>query len=490
MRGKHKDFVIIEGYVLLILAASMIIPLIMAIVLKESSSAFGFGLTIAMCAGAGASIITAIKPSSEKFKSRDGFFVVSLTWLVASFAGALPFWLSGAMPGFADAIFESASGFSTTGSSILTDIEIMPRSILFWRSFTHWLGGMGIIVFVMALLPAIGISGQVVAYAETPGPIKDKMTAHFADTAKGLYTIYMVMTVVQIILLKLGNMSWYDAVIHTFGTVGTGGFSNYNASIAYFDSIYIEIVIIVFMVLSGINFNLYYGAVFQGKKLKTVFMDDETRFYLTSMGVASLLIFGYNIIFSGFKNVGGEFMDAVFHVASITTTTGYASGDYDLWPTFSKMVLFAMFFFGGCSGSTGGGIKNIRILVALKLLRRSFSLKIHPNRIIPVRINCKELSNDIVIKITNFLFIYIATLFAGIALIGIDGMDFMSTVSTAATCLGNIGPGFNLVGPTMNFALLSDFSKYVCSFLMIAGRLELYTVFILFSRYYWNSNKA
>lgn len=490
MRGKHKDFVIIEGWVLLVLAAAMIVPFVMGLAMGEHSAALGFMWTIIFCAGLGAAIVLAIKPSPEKFKSRDGFFVVTITWFIASLAGALPFMISGSIPGFADAFFESASGFSTTGSSILTDIEIMPKSILFWRSFTHWLGGMGIIVFVMALLPAIGISGQLVAYAETPGPVKDKMTAKFADTAKGLYKIYIGMTLVQVLLLKLGKMSWYDAWIHTFGSVGTGGFSNYNTSVAHFDSMYIELVIIVFMVLSGINFNLYYGAFIQHRGIKTIFKDDETKFYLTAMGVAALLIFGCNSVFSGFQNPGGEFMDAVFHVTSITTTTGYASGDYDLWPTFSKLVLFALFFFGGCSGSTGGGVKHIRILVALKLVRRSFSLKIHPNRVIPVRINGRELSNDVVIKITNFIFIYIATLFVGIMLIGINGLDFMTTVSTAATCLGNIGPGFNLVGPTMNFAVLSDFSKIICSFLMIAGRLELYTVFILFSKYYWNSNKA
>ena len=490
MRSKHKDFVIIQGWVLLVLAAAMIIPLVMAIALKEKSSVSGFGWTVALCAASGAAIVKGIKPSPEKFKSRDGFFVVSLTWLVASLAGSLPFMISGAIPGFADAFFESASGFSTTGSSILTNIEILPKSILFWRSFTHWLGGMGIIVFVMALLPAIGISGQLVAYAETPGPVKDKMTAKFADTAKGLYRIYLVFTLACVILLKLGRMSWYDAFIHTFGAVGTGGFSNYNDSVAHFGSVYIEIILIAFMVLSGINFNLYYKAFIQHRGIKAVFNDHETKFYFFSMGVASLLIFGYNIIYNGFRNIGGEFMDAVFHVTSITTTTGYGSGDYDLWPTFSKMVLFAMFFFGGCSGSTGGGVKQIRILVALKLLRRSFSLKLHPNRIIPVRVNGTELSNEVVIKITNFIFMYIATLFAGIMLISFNGYDFMSSVSAAASCLGNIGPGFGLVGPTLNFGIFSDFTKLVCSFLMIAGRLELYTVFILFSGYYWNSDKA
>ena len=490
MRSKHRDFVRIQGFVLTVLAISMIIPLILAYVYDEQAAAHGFLCTLLFSGTGGILSVLIIKPSSEKLKARDGFFVVSLTWLVCSVVGAAPFVISGAIPDLADAIFESASGFSTTGSSILTDIEVMPKSILFWRSFTHWLGGMGIIVFIMAMLPALGISGQAVAYAETPGPIKDKFTARFYDTAKNLYKLYLVMTVVLIVLLRIGKMSWYDACIHAFGTVGTGGFSNYNASIAHFDSVYIEIVIITFMALAGVNFSLYYAGLHQRRPLRTLLRDDESRFYFSIMGLASLMIFICNIAFNGFRNIGGELLDAVFHVVSVTTTTGFASGDYDLWPTFSRMIIFALFFFGGCSGSTGGGVKHIRILVVLKLLRRSFSLKVHPNRVIPVTINNKDIATDVVIKITGFIFMYIAVLFGGIILLSVDGMDFMSTVSAAATCLGNIGPGFNLVGPTMNFALLSDFAKYVCSFLMIAGRLELFTVFTLFSRYYWNPDKA
>ncbi len=490
MRGKHRDYARIQGMVLLVLAVSMIAPLGLALYYRETSSAFAFAWVLAFCGALGASIIFFIKPSPEKFKSRDGFFVVTLTWLVCSIAGAAPLFISGTFPNFADALFESCSGFSTTGASVLTDIEILPKSILFWRSFTHWLGGMGIIVFVMAILPTLGISGQMVAYAETPGPIKDKVTARFSDTAKGLYRLYITMSLLEVILLKLGKMSWYDAFIHTFGTVGTGGFSNYNASVAHFSSPYIQIVIIIFMILAGTNFNLFYIGISLKHGAKSIFKDEETRFYLTIIGLSSLLIFAYNSIFSGLKNIGQTLLNVVFQVVSIITTTGYATDDYDLWPTFSKMVLFVLFFIGGCSGSTGGGVKCVRILVALKLLRRSFSLKIHPNRIIPVSVNNKELSSDIVIRIGNFIFMYIAVLFIGTMLIALDNMDFVSTISAVASCLGNIGPGFNLVGPTMNFSMLSDFSKYVCSFLMIAGRLELFTVFTLFSRYYWNSNKA
>lgn len=488
MRGKHKDFVRIEGAALLILAAAMFIPFILAFYYNESSSALGFGSVIGFCLLAGLLIRIFIKPSPEKFKSRDGFFVVSLTWLVCSLVGAMPFIISGAIPNLADAVFESCSGFSTTGASILTDIESMPKSILFWRSFTHWLGGMGIIVFVMAILPVLGISGQMVAYAETPGPIKDKVTARFADTAKGLYRLYLGLTVAEVILLMVGGMNLYDALVHTFGTVGTGGFSSYNTSIAHFTSPYIQIVIIVFMVLAGMNFNLYYVGIIQRHGLKSIFRDDEVKFYLSAMGIATVAIFIYNNLMDGFRNVGGTLLNAAFQVASVTTTTGYGTDDFDVWPTFSKMVIFAMFFFGGCSGSTGGGVKCVRMLVCLKLLRRSFSLKVHPNRVVPLSLNGKELSSDVIIKITNFVFMYVAVLFAGTMLLSFDNMDFISTLSAAASCLGNIGPGFNLVGPTMNYAGLTDFSKYICSFLMIAGRLELFTVFTLFSRRYWNSN--
>lgn len=490
MRTKHNYFVRIQGIVLLVLAISMIIPLILAYIYDEPDAAHGFLSPILFCSTFGGLAVLIIKPSSKKLKARDGLFVVSFTWLICSVIGALPFIISGAIPNLADAIFESASGFSTTGSSILMDIEIMPKSILFWRSFTHWLGGMGIIVFIMAMLPALGISGQTVAYAETSGPIKDKFTARFYETAKDLYKLYVVMTAVLVILLRLGKMSWFDAFIHAFGTVGTGGFSNYNDSIAHFDSVYIEVVIIIFMILAGINFSLYYSGLYHRHPLRTLLHDDETKFYLIIMGLASLIIFAYNIFFRSFENTGEELLDAVFHVVSVTTTTGFASGNYDLWPTFSKMIIFALFFFGGCSGSTSGGVKHIRILVGLKLIRRSFALKIHPNRVIPITINNKEVSTDVVIRITNFLFMYIAVLFIGIILLAVDGMDFTSTLSTAATCLGNIGPGFNQVGPVMNFAHLSDFAKYICSFLMIAGRLELFTVITLFSRYYWNSNRA
>ena len=358
---------------------------------------------------------------------------------------------------------------------------------MFWRSFTHWLGGMGIIVFVMALMPVLGINGQIAANAETPGPTKDKLTARFSDTAKNLYKLYLVFTLVQVVLLCLGGMSVYDSFLHTFGSLGTGGFSNYNDSVGHFNT-YIQIVILIFMILAGMNFNLFF--VLQRKGLRKFLHDDELRFYLAVIGIASTAIFICNQVNSNFKDTARSLLDSFFQVVSILTTTGYMTDDYDLWPTFSRMILFCLFFFGGCSSSTSGGIKCVRVLVCLKLVRRSVSLRLHPNRIAPITLNESEVPSEVIINITNFVFTYIAVIFAGMFLISVDNLDFMSTFSAVATCVGNIGPGFNLVGPTCNFSVLSDFSTVICSLLMLVGRLELITVLALFSKYYWNSNKT
>lgn len=488
MNSRFQDMVRIQGALLLVLAASMLIPLFLAVAYREKSSGQAFAAVFSACLLLGLIIRHFCKPSRKRLKVRDGFLVVSVSWLLCSLIGALPFLLSGAIPSAADAFFESCSGFSTTGASILSDIEALPRSVLFWRSFTHWLGGMGIVVFVMALLPVLGISGQIAANAETPGPTKDKLTAHFSDTARNLYLLYLLFTLLQVLLLKLGGMSLYDAFLHSFGTIGTGGFSNYNDSVGHFDSPYIQIVILIFMILAGMNFNLLY--LVRRRGIPVLLRDEETRFYLGVMGVASLLVFAANQVFSHFQQPLRSLLDSTFQVVSIMTTTGYATADYDAWPTFSRMVILCLFFFGGSSSSTSGGVKCVRILVCLKLVRRSFSLRLHPNRIVPITLNDAELPTEVVIKITNFVLTYIAVIFAGTLLLSVDNLDFISSFSAAATCVGNIGPGFHLLGPTCNFSVLSDFSTVVCAFLMLAGRLELITVFALFSKYYWNPNKT
>lgn len=490
MNYKIGTILKIEGALLMVLSGCMVPSLFIAVAKSEDSSIFGFGSVIFICTLTGFILFKRFRSRSRAYiKSRDGFLVAAVSWFIISLAGALPFWLSGSMPNFFDALFESASGFSTTGSSILQDVEIMPRSILFWRSFTHWIGGMGIIVFITAILPAFGINGQIVANAETTGPTKDKITARFSDSSKGIYLIYIIMTVVQTLLLKLGGLSWFDSLVHTFGTVGTGGLSIYNTSISYYDSVYVEVVIALFMFLAAVNFNLYFLAV-RRKNIMQIFRDEEARLYFMVTFTAGALITAYNFIYNGLKDFGETLLNAYFQVISILTTTGYMTDDYDVWPTFSKIVLFSLFFIGGCSSSTSGGIKSIRVCVAMKMAKLGISQKIHPNRITPLTVNGKEISNSTAIRISNFIFTYLLVLIIGTLLISFDGHDFITNLSAAGTCLGNIGPGFNMVGPTMNFSFFSDFAKFVCSALMIIGRLELYTVLVLFSRNYWNDNRV
>ncbi|MBS5334095.1 MAG: transporter [Clostridiales bacterium] len=478
----------IEGIMFMVLAVSMTAPLIIALINKETAAIHAFIAVIAACVIISFIIRKFFYSVHYKLKGRDGFFIVALSWFLASIVGAAPFIISGAIPGFFDAFFESASGFSTTGASILTDVEVLPRSILFWRSFTHWLGGMGIIVFITALIPAFGINGQIVANAETTGPTKSKISAKFSDSSKGVYFVYIIMTVAEVILLMLGGLPIYDALVHTFGTVGTGGLSIYNSSIAHYDNLYVEIVIAIFMFLAAINFNLFY--LIKRRGVLQVFKDEETKFYTTVTLAAGFLITIYNFAFDNFSHFGEKLSTAFFQVISILTTTGYATDNYDAWPTFSRMIIFSLFFIGGCSSSTGGGIKCVRVLIGLKIARRSISLKIHPNRITPLTLNGTELGSGTAIKISNFIFTYIFTIFAGTLLISLNGFDFITNLSATASCLGNIGPGFNLVGPAMNYSIFSPFSKFICSMLMIIGRLELYTVLVLFSKNYWNSNRA
>ena len=488
MTVNFNNVIKIMSIIFFVLGFSMIPALLVAIIYDETLCNSAFFSTIFLCFGVGGIFYKMYQPQELKLKERDGFLIVTLCWLIASLVGAMPFFLAGAIPSYVDAFFETCSGFSTTGCSILTEIEGLPKSMLFWRSFTHWLGGMGIIVFATALLPSIGIKGQIIASAETPGPTLDKISPRFSDTARNLYLIYIIFTIVEVILLLLGGMNMYDALLHTFGTVGTGGFSSYNNSVAHFDSGYIQWVIIIFMLLCGINFNLYF--LLLKKKIQDFFRDSELKFYLFIIGIITLAIF-LNVYQSGYyDNMGKAFTDAAFQVVSIITTTGYATCDYDIWPTFSKMLIFILMLTGACSSSTGGGVKLIRILVGLKMVRRGVSLKLHPNRFIPVTIGNRAVPQEVATNIANFIFLYIFVVFAGSTVISLNGFDLMTTISSVMTCVGNIGPGFNLVGPTMNFALFSDFSKVFLSLLMIAGRLELFTFFMLLSPHYWNSNKV
>ncbi len=477
----------ISGITMAIIGITMLPSVLVSFLYGETDIIKPFLLSAVIPTAIGVVLIKFFESNLDQLKVRDGFIIVTLCWILACLVGAIPFIATESIPDFTNAFFESCSGFSTTGSTILTDIEALPKGILFWRSFTHWIGGMGILIFAIALMPSLGIGGQNIVASETPGPSLDKITPKMTDTAKTLYTIYMLFTVLETILLMLGGMSLYDALIHTFGSVGTGGFSNYNDSIAHFDSTYIRIVITAFMVLCGINFNLFFLSVKRG--LGIFLRDSEFKLYMLIFGSGSILIFIILILNGNYNSAGDTLTNSFFNVASILTTTGYATADYETWPTICQMIIFTLMFMGGCSSSTGGGIKIIRILVILKLIKRGISTRLHPNVIETIKLNDKTMPSDTVSAIANHIFLYIVLVFTGAFVISFENADLMTCFTSVITCLGNIGPGFGAVGPVENFSAMSDVSKTLLSFYMLAGRLELYTMFILLTPRFWRSNQ-
>ena len=474
----------IIGINLAVISMAMSPSFVVSLIYDDVSVYRPFFLIMMLCFIVGIILIKLCSRSVKQLKVRDGFLIVTICWLLAAAIGALPFIATGTIPDPFDAFFESCSGFSTTGSTILTDIEILPKGILFWRSFTHWIGGMGILVFAIALMPSLGISGQNIAVSEAPGPSLDKITPKMSDTAKRLYIIYLVFTIVETILLLFGGMDLYDALIHTFGSVGTGGLSSYNSSIGHFNSLYINIVITVFMVLCGINFNLFFTAFRNG--IRSMFEDFELRLYMIIFFSVSVLIFAVLMISGTYDSVKLALSDAFFQVASILTTTGYSTADYETWPAVCQALILMLMFIGGCSSSTGGGLKVIRVAVLLKLIRRGIATKLHPNVIESVKLNGRTVSSDTVSAIANHTFLYIILVFAGAFIISFENADMTTCFSSVITCLGNVGPGFGSIGPSETFAGMSSLSKLVLSIYMLAGRLELYTMFILIFPRFWN----
>ena len=470
---------------LLVFEGLLMIPALLVSLYYGQNDTFAFLTSIALMVAIGF-VMSKVKGSYKKIKAKEGLAIVAIGWILASFFGSLPFVISGSIPSFVDAFFETISGLTTTGSTLVKDIEALPKGILFWRSFTHWIGGMGILVFTVAILPTMGIGGFQIFKAESPGPMADKIVPRIKDTAKILYTTYISITILQIILLVAGGMSLYESAVHTFGTVGTGGFSTRNASIGAYNSTYIHIVITLFMVLSGANFSLYY-ALCKGK-WRDVIRNEELRLYLGII-LASGILIGLNIYIGtdGYRNIGLAFRDSFFQVGSIITTTGYATTDFDLWPVFSKMILLLLMFIGGCAGSTSGAIKNIRILVLGKLVKRQVAKTFHPNAYIPIKVDGKVISDDIVTGISGFLMLYIIMFVLGTLAISLEGLDIGSSISAVATSIGNVGPGFGFVGPTRNFSGFSPYSKILLSLLMLMGRLELFTIIALISPKAWRN---
>ena len=471
-----------------VVGVSMLLPAAVSAVYKEWDVFRIFLLCSLPVILAGQIVMRSIPSQrSEDLRMRDGFFIVGVSWLAMSLIGALPFVLSGAIPNLADAYFETASGFTTTGSTILTEIEHLPRGILFWRSFTHWLGGMGVLVLTIAILPKLGIGGQKIMRAETTGPTMDKISFTVNDTAKTLYKIYLVFTILEAALLCLGGLSLYDALLHTFGTVGTGGFSSYNASIGAFRSSYVDWVIGIFMMLCGVNFSLY-SNVYKKTPMK-IFRDVEFRVYVGIICGSTLFVTVMLLVHRFY----GSFLEALryafFQVSSIMTTTGYGTTDFDLWPLPCRFVLFMLMLVGGCAGSTGGGMKVIRAILIYKLVRRGVFRKLHPRAVSPIKVGDTTIAAETMSGVAGFVLLFLFTIVISTALISLEGVSLTTALSSVVACLSNIGPGFEAVGPTQNFAFYSAPAKLLLSVLMIAGRLELFTVILLFTPVYWNRKK-
>lgn len=424
-----------------------------------------------------------IKPKSSTFYAREGFVTVTLSWIIMSLIGALPLYFSGDIPVFTNALFEIISGFTTTGSSILTNVEALSHCNLFWRSFSHWIGGMGVLVFILAILPMAGGSTMNLMKAESPGPSVGKLVPKMQQTAFLLYAIYFAMTIMELILLLCGGMPPFDALCHTLGTAGTGGFGIKNDSIAGY-STYLQIVITIFMFLFGINFTFYYYILI--RKVKDAFRMEEVRWYFLIFAAAVLLIAG-NLTMAG-GSFWTNLQQSAFQVASVMTTTGYATADFNLWPMFSRIILVGLMFVGACAGSTGGGIKVSRIMLYMKQVRKEILQQIHPRQVSVTKFDGKGLEHTTIRSCNVFLMAYAAVFAASLLLISFDNFDFTTTFTAVAATLNNIGPGLEMVGPTENFSAFSAFSKYVLMFDMLAGRLEIIPMLIIFHPATWKKH--
>jgi len=437
------------------------------------------GASIALIVGLSGWLFT--HSENKSVTKKEGYLVVAFSWVVISLFGSLPFYFSGYFPSFTDAFFETISGFTTTGASILTDVESLPKGLLFWRSLTHWIGGMGIIVLSLAILPLLGIGGMQLFVAESPGPTFDKIHPKVKETAKRLWGIYVLLTIIETALLMLGDMPFFDAICHAFGTMATGGFSTQNSNVANY-SAYIQYVIIIFMILAGTNFSLHFYLL--SGKPKLAWKNEEFRFYLGIIIVATLII-GSGLVYQLGMYTEPAFRNALFQVVSIVTTTGYVTSNYLNWPQVFWIILFFLFFVGGSAGSTGGGVKVTRVLLLIKNSLLELKRLVHPNAIIPVRLNSKPVPQNIVIVVISFFLIYIFIFSLGTVILAGMGLDFISAIGVSASSLGNIGPAIGSVGPIDNYAHLPQIAKWFSSFLMLLGRLELFTVLIIFSPTFW-----
>ncbi len=469
------------GVIMRLEAVLMIPALIVSLIYKEGTWQY-FLITMVCAFAIGQTLSLVSRPKDQRIYARDGFVIVALAWLVLSLVGAVPFFVSGEIPSYVDAFFETVSGFTTTGSSILTNVTALTKGMLFWRSFTHWIGGMGIIVLIMAILPTSSGRSMHIMRAEVPGPIVGKLVPKVRDTAKILYLLYVGLTAVEVVFLVFGDMDLYEALVHSFGTAGTGGFGITPGSVGDYGA-YSQWVITIFMLLFGVNFNLYYFIVL--RRIRTIFKNEELRTYLAVVGI-SVAVIGFNVykIYGAFSET---LRHSAFQVASIVTTTGYATTDFNLWPQLSKTVLFILMFMGGCAGSTAGGLKVSRVMLLFKMVKNNVKKMLHPRSVTSVRLEGKPIDEATQREVSNYFAMYILIIAGIFAVISFEPapFNFETNLSAVIACFNNIGPGFDLVGPASSFAAYSGFSKIVLSIAMLLGRLEIYPLLLALTPRTW-----
>ena len=469
----------VVGTVIKIEAAFMLLPLITALIYKESCvKDFLISICIALVAGFALTLI--FKPGSKVIYAKEGFVIVSLAWLALSFVGALPFYISGEIPSFVDAFFETVSGFTTTGASILTDVEAMSKGMLFWRSFTHWIGGMGVLVFVMAIIPTVSDRSIHLLRAEAPGPVVGKIVPKMKQTARILYIIYIAFTFAEMILLLIGGMPLFDSIVHAIGTAGTGGFGIRADSLASYAP-NIQWIVTIFMLIFGVNFNLYYLVLI--RKYKSALKNEELLTY-GILVVFSIVAITFNIR-PLYEGVSESIRHASFQVAAIISSTGFATADFNQWPGMSKTILLLLMFIGGSAGSTAGGFKVARVVMLFKVIKRELQKLLHPRAVATIRLDGKRVDEKTISSLGSYLAIYALFFCVVVFILGFDAFDLETNISVAASCVNNIGPGFGAAGPMDGYALFSPFSKIVLSFTMLLGRLEIFPIILTFSPSTW-----
>ena len=476
----YRMMAYILGNILRVEGVFLVAPALIAVYYGERKAFYAFVISVCSAILFG-SIFARFKPKDRRIYGREGFIIVALAWILMSVFGALPFYFSGAISGAVDCFFETVSGFTTTGASILTEIEGLPKSVLFWRSFTHWIGGMGILVFMLAIMPAVDERSMHLMRAEAPGPVVGKLVPKVKSTAKLLYGIYIFLTVIQIILLFAGGMPMFDSIVNSFSTAGTGGFAIKNASIAAYSNAYFEYVIAFFMLVFSINFNLYHLLLI--KDTTNIFKNEELRYYLFIV-FGSIAVITVNIL-SLYPTVESAFRHATFQVLSIISTTGFATENYDVWPELSKSLLMILIIIGACGGSTGGGIKVSRLIILLKMVKREIRHIVHPRSINIIKLDNHKIDDDIIRGVTGYIIIYLFIIFGSLLLISLNDFDFTTSITSVLTCVGNVGPGLGKVGPIENYAFFSSFSKIVLCIDMLLGRLEIFPIIMLFSPSVW-----